>query len=483
MPGISHAGAYAPRRRLQRAVVADAHAWFAPELGALGRGQRAIASWDEDVVTMAVEAARDCLGDRDRATVSALVLASTTSPFADRQNSGIVKEALALRDDVATLDVGASQRAGTSALVQALGAAATADGSTLLVAADRRRTRPASEDELTAGDAAAAVLVSRDEGIARFLGSHSVAADLVDHFRASGEEFDYGWESRWVREQGFSSLVTDAVRAALQKLDLDPAEIRHLVVDANPAAARALARVVGMEEKVLCPDLLAELGRAGTAHPLLMLVRVLEEAEPGDRIMVVGFGQGVDVLVFEATPSIVTEPRIEAVSREIRRGVADTNYYRYLATTGHLRLELGKRAEFDQKPVLSALYRERRAVLGLIGARDRETGLVQFPPSPIAVGRDRAEAGALEDYPLAERRATVLTYTADRLAFSPDPPSYYGMVEFDGGGRLFADFADVQEDEVEVGTPMRMVFRIKAIDTRTGFVKYFWKAAPAVGEG
>ena len=52
------------------------------------------------------------------------------------------------------------------------------------------------------------------------------------------------------------------------------------------------------------------------------------------------------------------------------------------------------------------------------------------------------------------------------------------MIDFDGGGRMVAEFSDVSEDDVEVGRDMRMVFRIKARDEQRKFVKYFWKATP-----
>ena len=64
--GILSFGGYIPIMRLARKAIVDANAWFNPALRALGRGERAIANWDEDPVTMAVEAARDCLGDRKR---------------------------------------------------------------------------------------------------------------------------------------------------------------------------------------------------------------------------------------------------------------------------------------------------------------------------------------------------------------------------------------------------------------------------------
>jgi 3-hydroxy-3-methylglutaryl CoA synthase len=183
MVGIVSVGAYVPRRRLQRQAVAAAHAWFAPGLRSLGRGERAMACWDEDAITMAVEAARDGLEGLDRARLARVVLASTTHPFLDRQNAGVVKEALDLEDTVAAMDVGGSQRAGTSALLDALQASRGGAGDVLVLASEKRRAQPASELEMMAGDAAAALLVGEGAVAAEFIGGHSVTIDFVDHFR------------------------------------------------------------------------------------------------------------------------------------------------------------------------------------------------------------------------------------------------------------------------------------------------------------
>ena len=85
--GIQRFGGYVPRRRLQRSVIAESNAWFNPGLKRFGAGERAIASWDEDAVTMAVEAARDALGKVARDSVRGVYLASTSLPFLDRQNA------------------------------------------------------------------------------------------------------------------------------------------------------------------------------------------------------------------------------------------------------------------------------------------------------------------------------------------------------------------------------------------------------------
>src|SRR5258707_4767445 len=106
--GITAWGAYIPRLRLERAVIAATHAWMAPALKSLAKGRRAYCCWDEDVVTMAVEAARTCLGPRDRTEVREIQLASTTAPFADLQSSAIVAAALRLSATVPALDSVAS---------------------------------------------------------------------------------------------------------------------------------------------------------------------------------------------------------------------------------------------------------------------------------------------------------------------------------------------------------------------------------------
>ena len=92
--GVLAFGAYLPQRRLQRETIAAAHSWFDPSLAGLGHGERTMASWDEDSNTLSVEAARACLGERDRGQVDSLYVGSTSFPFLDRQNAALVGEAM-----------------------------------------------------------------------------------------------------------------------------------------------------------------------------------------------------------------------------------------------------------------------------------------------------------------------------------------------------------------------------------------------------
>ena len=182
--GILGYGAYIPRLRLSRKAVVEANAWFAPQ-SSRGKGTRSMTNWDEDSITMAVAAARDCLGDRDRAAVGGVLLASSTLPFAERLNAGVVAGALDLGESVSALDVTGSQTAALSGVAQAL-ALAERGGAVLLTAADARRTRAASGAELDYGDGAAALLFGRGKPIAEVLAQAVITADFVDRFRLAG---------------------------------------------------------------------------------------------------------------------------------------------------------------------------------------------------------------------------------------------------------------------------------------------------------
>ncbi|MCW5750395.1 MAG: OB-fold domain-containing protein [Alphaproteobacteria bacterium] len=484
MIGITAYGAYIPRLRLARKSIVEANSWSAPELRSQGKGERAMCNWDEDTLTMAVEAARDCLGDRDRAGISAIHLASTTVPFADRQNAGIVAAALAMPEDISTMDVTSSQRAGTTGLIAALGLAAHGNGDVLFVASDSRQTRAGGIQELQYGDGAVALAVGRENVIARLLGSHSVTVDFVDHYRASDREFDYTWEERWIRDEGYARIVPQAVKGVLARTGLAAADFRYFILPCVlPKVAASLAKKIGFAEDAVVDPLHASCGETGTAHAILMFAHVLERAKPGERILVLGFGQGCDALAFEVTEAIAGLAPRAGVSGALARRKEETNYSKFLAFNGLVEKEKGKRAELDNQTALSTLYRNREMLLGLIGGLCTACGTRQFPKSLVCVNPNCRARRTQVDCRFADTPCSIMTFSADYLTYTADPPLHYGMVQFDGGGRFLANFTDVDVGAVKVGQPMRMMFRVKDFDDNRGFRRYFWKAAPAPAQG
>jgi len=477
--GILSFGAYLPRSRLQRSVIASANAWFAPGLKGLAKGERAICNWDEDSITMGVEAARDCLGGFDRGAITQLVLASSTLPFDERQNSGVVANALQLKPALRAMDQAGSQRAGSSALAAALDGAGAA-GLTLVVAADARKAKAGSTQEMQYGDGAAAMLVGRGEPLATLLASHSETVDFVHQYRMHDRPHDYAWEERWVRDEGYLKIVPRAVAALLEKAKLDAAAVTHFCLPGTLSRIQAaVAKRCGLPDESVRDNLGAACGDTGVAHPLLLLAAALEDAKPGDRILLAAFGEGCDALLFEVTPAIARAGERRGVKGALSRRREDGNYMRYLSFNGLLDMERGMRAEPDKPTPLTVLYRNRDMVQGLVGGRCRVCGTVQYPRQRYCVNPECNALDSQDDYAFSERSGTLMSYTADALTYSPDPPTYFGMVAFDGGGRMLLDFTEVEAGRIDVGLPVRMVFRIKDQDPLRGFQRYFWKATPA----
>ena len=314
---------------------------------------------------------------------------------------------------------------------------------------------------------------------AELIGHASRTVDFVDHFRGEGFEFDYTWEERWIRDEGYNKIVPAALADLFKSTGANPADVAHFAMPCVlPRVAAGIAKRAGIPDAAVRDNLHAVCGETGAAHPLVMLVDALEKARPGDKILVAGFGQGCDAILFEATDELPKlAPRL-GVKGHLARRKDETNYAKFQAFNDLVAIERGLRADIDKQTPLSSLYRNRRMLTGLIGGQCRKCGTVQFPKSNVCVNPNCNAFHTQDDHAFADIPAKVQSYTADRLTYSPDPPHYYGMVVFQEGGRFLADFTDCDAASVDVATPMRMMFRIKDYDPARGFTRYFWKAAP-----
>jgi 3-hydroxy-3-methylglutaryl CoA synthase len=466
--------------RLNRGVMFMNNAWMNPALFTVAAGERAMCNWDEDSVTMAVEASRDCLKGLDKKNIDALYLASLSFPFNERQNAGIVSTALNLKASVETADFTSSMRAGTSALLAGLNAIKAGECKTALVAAaDKRRTKAAWFHEMWFGDGAAALLLGNENVIAEFKGSYTVTYDFVDHFKGLDQKYDYNWEERWIRDEGIGKIVPEAVAGLAKKLGITGADIAAFVMPCvfgrEPAS---VAKKLGIDKEKVMDNMHKECGETGTAHALVMLVSAIEKAKPGDKILLVAFGQGCSALLFEVTPNISKLPARQGIKGSLAQRREEKNYMKFLTFNGLITQEGGMRAEGDWKTALSTLYRRRKMLTGLVGGKCTKCGTPQFPLMDICVNPECGAHHTQEDYEFADQIGKIATWSSDLLTYSLDPPAHYGMIEFEKGGRFMADFTDHETGKVEVGMPVQMVFRIKNVDLARGFTRYFWKAKP-----
>ncbi|MCC6764682.1 MAG: OB-fold domain-containing protein [Deltaproteobacteria bacterium] len=464
--GIASYGSYVPYRRLKRAAIAEV-------LGIpAGKGERAVASFDEDSVSMAVEAARDALRAAPGTTVRTLLFATTTPPYAEKLNAALVGAAAQLPLEIRAADLTGSPRVGLTALLQAADAVGANGGSALVAIADCRLAAPEGKAEQAGGDAGVAFVVGEDP-IAEIVASASVTREFLDTWRAPGERFAHTWEERFALTQAYGPLLGAAVKRVLEQAQCAPSSLARIVLDApNPRAADELARGAKIAPEQLADPLALTVGQTGAAHAPLVLASVLAAAKPGDLILVASAGDGADALLLKVTARAASYTQPRSVGRLIE-SKGDVAYARYLKWREILPTEPPRRPDPD-RPAAPPMLRSETWKFGFVGSRCTACGTPQLPPQRICIRcgtRDR-----MTPHPFADLPAKVATFTLDRLAYSLNPPTVNVVVDFAGGGRFLGEMTDCAPEKVQIGDEVEMTFR--RMHSAGGVHNYFWKCRP-----
>ena len=481
MVGITSYGGYIPWYRMERMTAYKAMGWLNP--AAILPGERSIANYDEDSVTMAVAAARDCLKGIDKKKkIDGLYIATTTSPYRQRESAGIIGTALSLQPSIRTADFTDSTKAGTGAILSAYDAIKAGSAKNILVcASDLRKELAGGYQEQLYGDSAAALLLGDTDVIASIEGSYSISYDFSDSWRADFDEFERAWEDRWRRDEGYEKQLTESIAGLLTKYKLNIKDFAKIVIACHfERAGVAIATKLGADPSRVQDSMMRTMGDSGAGYPLVLLVAALEEAKPGDKILVVSYGNGSDALFLQVTDQIEKVRDNKGIKKWLARKKMLDNYDKYLAFREEIPMDKGFRGEESSSTQISALWRGRKSFLGLWGSRCKKCGTPIYPIQRVCVNPDCGAIDEMEDYCFADRKGTLFTYTADLLAYSINPPAIYGVLDFEGGGRFWFDIADCAPESLKVGMPMEMTFRIKYVEHGRGVSTYSWKAAPVM---
>lgn len=468
MAGIVAYGAYIPWRRLERKLIAEA--WGIP--GA--PGEIAVANFDEDSITMAVEACRDCILD-EPAEVGGLYFASTSAPYVEKSSATVVASVLDIAEDAPTADFGASLGAGVAALQGAINAVDSgAADSVLVTASECRLAVPKTADEQTLGDGAGAILVGKDNVIAEIKGIYSSYDEALCTWKLPGERLPRESNPRWFTANAYVPAVAGAIKAAVGEFGIGPDDISKVVLQAPDFRThQQIAKALGIKDPAKVQDaLFAFVGGTGCAQPLMMLAAAIAEASPGDKILVAGGGDTYDVVLLEVTDKIK--------DLKPRRGVAGylaskqnlDSYARFLA-----RKELVDLEPMDNVSSAIQMWRDRKSVLPLYGKKCEACETVYFPPRRVCPDCHAYDKNV--DWKL-KKTGTLWNFIDDNLAPSPEPPTTLTITDLDGGGRIFLQMTDRNVKDTEIGMDVELVFRI--IHDGGDFHNYFWKIRP-VREG
>ena len=157
--GIAGYGAYVPRLRVRTADISAT--WRARGAAAPAVAEKSVPGPDEDVVTMAIEAARTAL-DRSpvaAGAIGAVWVGTESKPYAVKPSATIVAEALGITPHTVAADMEFACKAGSEAMQAAV--AFVGSGmveAALAIGMDTAQSKPGDALEYTAGCGGAAYL-------------------------------------------------------------------------------------------------------------------------------------------------------------------------------------------------------------------------------------------------------------------------------------------------------------------------------------
>ena len=468
MVGITSFGVHIPAYRLGRDEIS--RAWGTKNLG----GERAVAKYDEDSLTMAVAATLGCL-NRGQQPVDGLFFASTTSPYKEKQAATIMAAATDLPRETRTADFTDSLRAATIAMNSALDAVKGGSAENIIVAAsDCRMGAGKSKFEPLFGEGAVALAIGNADVIASIEGSHSAFSELLDMWRLEGNSFTQSWEERFIINEGYMNTMQRVISEIMEKHKITPKDLSKVVYyGPDTRSHTSLARRLGFNLQTQVQDpLFDSIGNTGTAALPMMVVAALDEAKAGDLILVANYGDGGDAFILKVTENIEKFRGNQKMKERLEKKI-HINYEKYLNWRELVPLQELSRPE-SPTPSITCLWRESKSVLTLYGKKCKKCGTAQYPPQRVCIKCQTKDD--FEDYKFSDKKGHIFTYTLDYLTPSRESPAVVGVVDFEGGGRVMCEVTECETSKIKIGMPVEMCFR--KVGRKGGIHNYFWKAKP-----
>jgi len=465
MIGITSIGAYVPVWRLDKSTIARHF-----------RGEKAVANFDEDAITMAVAAGMKALDGADRSDISALYFASASSPYREKMAATLIGSAMDLPREIRAVDMSHSTRGGTAAVLAAMvSVKAGSAKQAMVIASDMRPGKPGSNHEQNFGDGAASLVIGDTDVAVSIEDSCSVSNEMMDMWRGEDEEYVRSWETRFYVTQGYMKTMGEAIGGLMKKTGIKPQDIAKAVIySPDGRSVAGLAKSMGFDPKGQLQDLLfMAMGNTGTPYCLQLLVAALEDTKPGDKILLASYGNGADAILLQVTDNIGKIKNRDIMKKMLESKKSVPDYITYLKW----REILDTNPQHARPtPVASAtnLWREHEGIIPFHGQKCTECGHVEWPPQRICSGCQTMDK--FEPVRLSEKKATLFTHSKDVITSQVDLPLIYSVVNFEGGGRMITTVTDKDVKEIHNGMDLEPTFR--KLFHSEGHTNYFWKTMP-----
>lgn len=312
--GMVGYGAYVPRYRLPGSEIS--RVWTEGNSRSPVR-EKAVPGLDEDTATMSIEAARNALARAaiDPQQIRAVWVGSESHPYAVKPTGTIVAEAIGATPGVLAADWQFACKAGTEAMQAGIGFVGSGMADYVMaVGMDTAQGRPGDALEYTAGAGGAAYLLGpADQALVIIQRTLSYVSDTTDFWRRPSTHYPSHAE-RFSGDPGYFGHIIPAAEEMMAAMKTTPADYDYAVFhQPNPKfPTRALEELGFTPAQWKTGLLVPEIGNTYAGSAIIGLSAVLDEAQPGQRILMVSYGSGAGADAFDL---LVTDRIVEAKKR------------------------------------------------------------------------------------------------------------------------------------------------------------------------
>jgi len=334
--GIIGYGAYIPKYRLKAEEIAQAWSQdYAKIMASLGVHEKAVALYDEDSITIAVQATQHALARANVALdlLGALYMGSESHPYAVKPSATIVGTALGCSRNYLAADMEFACKGATAALQAAYGLIASNMVSyALAIGADVAQAAPGDMLEYSAAAGGAAFILGnqQDQILAVIEKTLSISSDTPDFWRRSLQQYPEHL-GRFTGEPAYFAHIYQATEKILSENSLRAQDFDFVVFhQPNGKFPVQAAKKLGFSSNQIEPGLLCPyIGNSYSATALLGLTAVLDQAEPNQKILLISYGSGSGSDAFIITTTNLLKKR-QDVTRTTRAYVNHKEYVSYL---------------------------------------------------------------------------------------------------------------------------------------------------------
>lgn len=339
MVGISSYGTSIPIRRIKAEEIAQQ--WGKDPEGikkGLNIEEKTVRHHDEDSATLAVEAAREAMetNSMNPNDIEAIYVGSESPPYAVKPTAGIIAEAINATPNLTGADLEFACKAGTAGIQALMGMIKSKQiKKGIAIGTDTSQSSPNNALEYTAGCGAGALILDNEGEIAEIKETTSYTTDTPDFWRREAEEFPkHG--GRFTGEPSYFHHVINSTKKLLKKTELNKEDFDYYIFhQPNGKFPLKAGKKLNIPLEKIKPGLITpKIGNTYSAATFIGLANVLDQAKPGERIMLTSYGSGAgsDSFLIETKSGILNSKPKNTLQKKInnKKYVDYGTYARYM---------------------------------------------------------------------------------------------------------------------------------------------------------